>query len=102
MYRGRKGSKEKPEKRIDTIAFAGFSLNGEVLRIQLFGLEPLLGGLFQAGDVSMSGKRDLNPRPPPWQGGALPLSYSRSFFRLSVYRYPNLRAEGLEPPRLGH
>lgn len=27
--------------------------------------------------VQMSGKRDLNPRPPPWQGGALPLSYSR-------------------------
>ena len=27
--------------------------------------------------VSLSGKRDLNPRPPPWQGDALPLSYSR-------------------------
>ena len=26
-----------------------------------------------------SGKRDLNPRHPPWQGGALPLSYSRSY-----------------------
>lgn len=26
-----------------------------------------------------SGKRDLNPRPPPWQGDALPLSYSRVF-----------------------
>ncbi len=26
-----------------------------------------------------SGKRDLNPRPSPWQGDALPLSYSRSF-----------------------
>ena len=24
-----------------------------------------------------SGRRDLNSRPPPWQGGALPLSYSR-------------------------
>ena len=24
-----------------------------------------------------SGKRDSNPRHPPWQGGALPLSYSR-------------------------
>ena len=24
-----------------------------------------------------SGKRDLNSRPPPWQGDALPLSYSR-------------------------
>src|SRR2546428_2546640 len=26
---------------------------------------------------SWSGKRDLNPRPSPWQGDALPLSYSR-------------------------
>src|SRR5258705_8980001 len=25
-----------------------------------------------------SGKRDLNPRPSPWQGDALPLSYSRA------------------------
>ncbi len=25
-----------------------------------------------------SGRRDLNPRPSPWQGDALPLSYSRS------------------------
>ena len=24
-----------------------------------------------------SGKRDSNPRPSPWQGDALPLSYSR-------------------------
>ncbi len=24
-----------------------------------------------------SGRRDLNPRHPPWQGGALPLSYAR-------------------------
>ena len=26
-----------------------------------------------------SGKRGSNPRPPPWQGGALPLSYFRVF-----------------------
>ena len=25
-----------------------------------------------------SGKRDSDPRPPPWQGGALPLSYFRN------------------------
>ena len=25
-----------------------------------------------------SGRRDSNPRPPPWQGGALPLSHFRS------------------------
>ena len=24
-----------------------------------------------------SGRRDLNPRPQPWQGCALPLSYAR-------------------------
>jgi integrase len=28
-------------------------------------------------EASKSGKRDLNPRPSPWQGDALPLSYSR-------------------------
>lgn len=25
-----------------------------------------------------SGRRDLNPRPPPWQGGVLPLNYFRT------------------------
>jgi hypothetical protein len=30
-----------------------------------------------AGGKKMSGKRDSNPRPQPWQGCALPLSYSR-------------------------
>ena len=25
----------------------------------------------------VSGRRDLNPRPPPWQGGVLPLNYFR-------------------------
>ena len=49
----------------------------------------------QADLQVMSGKRDLNPRPPPWQGGALPLSYSRDY-----YRPPGLRAKGLEPPHL--
>jgi hypothetical protein len=27
--------------------------------------------------ISWSGRRDLNSRPSPWQGDALPLSYSR-------------------------
>ncbi len=27
--------------------------------------------------LRISERRDLNPRHPPWQGGALPLSYSR-------------------------
>ena len=26
---------------------------------------------------TQSERRDLNPRPPPWQGDALPLSYFR-------------------------
>jgi hypothetical protein len=29
------------------------------------------------GAATWSGRRDLNPRPSPWQGDALPLSYSR-------------------------
>src|SRR5262249_21256947 len=33
--------------------------------------------LFACG-LGWSGKRGSNPRHPPWQGGALPLSYSRS------------------------
>src|ERR1700677_2714149 len=36
------------------------------------------GNIRQARKVcSWSGRRDLNPRPSPWQGDALPLSYSR-------------------------
>ena len=46
-----------------------------------------------------SGRRDSNPRPPPWQGGALPLSHVRAeasslgagsgaFNRLSERRMP--------------
>ncbi len=31
-----------------------------------------------------SGKRDLNPRPSPWQGDALPLSYSRTVKRRAL------------------
>jgi hypothetical protein len=34
------------------------------------------------GEADWSGRRDLNSRPSPWQGDALPLSYSR-FKRLS-------------------
>ncbi len=32
-----------------------------------------------------SGRRDLNPRPSPWQGDALPLSYSR-LVQVEVYQ----------------
>lgn len=34
-----------------------------------------------------SERRDLNPRPPPWQGDALPLSYFRSLLMNKQYRY---------------
>src|SRR6266446_9485327 len=32
---------------------------------------------FRPGREVWSGRRDLNSRPSPWQGDALPLSYSR-------------------------
>jgi hypothetical protein len=37
----------------------------------------------RALEFFLSERRDLNPRPSPWQGDALPLSYFRSLF------YPN-------------
>ena len=42
-------------------------------------LAPGIEGMFLAGSkaANWSGRRDLNPRPSPWQGDALPLSYSR-------------------------
>ena len=33
---------------------------------------------FQVGQTKWSGRRGSNPRPRPWQGRALPLSYSRT------------------------
>ena len=38
-------------------------------------------GRLAKNGLGWSGKRDLNPRPQPWQGCALPLSYSRSQLR---------------------
>lgn len=48
-----------------------------------------------------SERRELNPRHPPWQGGALPLSYSRVPAAPSgpQFRRPELREKGLEPLR---
>ena len=37
------------------------------------------------GGAEWSGRRDLNSRPSPWQGDALPLSYSR-LTQIRVYR----------------
>ncbi len=34
--------------------------------------------LKRSKEIKWSGRRDLNPRPPPWQGGVLPLNYFRS------------------------
>ena len=34
-----------------------------------------------------SGKRDLNPRPQPWQGCTLPLSYSRTSPTIKITRF---------------
>src|SRR5438105_4527385 len=48
------------------------------------GFEPVMGVLqtpaLPLGHVAgiRSGRRDSNSRPPPWQGGALPLSYFRA------------------------
>ncbi len=39
-----------------------------------------------------SGKGDLNPRPSPWQGDALPLSYSRSFGNFELILVVTLEA----------
>src|SRR5271155_1852527 len=38
-----------------------------------------------------SGRRDLNSRPSPWQGDALPLSYSR-LLQIRVYRADRVRS----------
>ena len=40
-----------------------------------------LAGVSRGGD--WSGRRGSNSRPPPWQGGALPLSYFRPRFEYS-------------------
>ena len=37
-----------------------------------------------------SGRRDSNPRPQPWQGCALPLSYFRRLFKNNWWRDPEL------------
>src|SRR5712691_11751671 len=47
-------------------------------------------------DESWSGKRDSNPRPRPWQGRALPLSYSR--LTVNEHRDSNT-ALGARPPQ---
>jgi hypothetical protein len=35
--------------------------------------------------ILWSGRRDSNPRPPPWQGGVLPLNYFRELAGLAGF-----------------
>lgn len=44
-----------------------------------------------------SGRRDSNPRPQPWQGCALPLSYARAAPTKEAGRYPTRPAERKPP-----
>jgi hypothetical protein len=59
--------------------------------------------------ATKSGRRDSNPRPPPWQGGVLPLNYFRIMAGvagfepthhgvkvrcLTAWLYPNSRRKG--------
>ena len=49
-----------------------------------------------------SGKRDLNPRPSPWQGDALPLSYSRAITvgqRSGILLMQERSCQAINPPR---
>lgn len=45
----------------------------------------------------VSGGRGSNPRPPPWQGGALPLSYHRIKIYIITSEKLFVRPAGLEP-----
>src|SRR3712207_3385463 len=57
---------------------------------------------FPRGPLIWSGKRDLNPRPSPWQGDALPLSYSRIRRCFGFAAAAAVESEGgyTEPPPL--
>ena len=52
------------------------------------------------GGAEWSGRRDLNSRPSPWQGDALPLSYSR-LTQIRVYRAAETGSNRQLPPRNG-
>ncbi len=64
------GKRWREESSKEEIGPAWMSLSFQRIRIML-------------NQYEGSGKRDLNPRPSPWQGDALPLSYSRPFKFLS-------------------
>ncbi len=54
-------------------------------------LEPVLLKITANWYIILSEKRDSNPRPPPWQGDALPLSYFRIMF-MNEYLFPDAGA----------
>ena len=95
-YRPRVTKKASPK----TMPFAWRrhpDLNRGVKVLQTFAL-PLGYGAKQkqCGKYVWSGKRDSNPRHSPWQGDALPLSYSR------IINIPHCMVEaiGIEPMTL--
>src|ERR1700731_4421842 len=51
--------------------------------------------------VSWSGRRGSNPRPRPWQGRALPLSYTRIHDGRAVAGAYDASRRGLQPSRDG-
>ena len=88
--RGPDSNRHAPYGARDFKSLASTSSATPARRIQLkkaaSGIEPLNRGfaglrlttwLRRHIIENLSGRRDLNPRPPPWQGGVLPLNYSR-------------------------
>ena len=85
--------------------FADLSLTTWVPRLGL-GFEPESSHSanhlvdFCRGGAEWSGRRDLNSRPSPWQGDALPLSYSR-LTQIRVYRAAESGSNRQPTPRNG-
>ena len=79
----------------------------KTLRSGKRGVMPLHAGWGEAGVLRRrlniwSGKRDLNPRPSPWQGDALPLSYSRAITvgqRSGILLMQERSCQAINPPR---
>jgi hypothetical protein len=57
-----------PYKNKETESFTNASIHQDSVSLFLHGLMP---------NTKKSARRGSNPRPPPWQGGAPPLSHSR-------------------------
>jgi hypothetical protein len=64
---------------------------GQEILLQRAVMKPVCVWFFEGTPTAAdwSGRRDLNPRPSPWQGDALPLSYSRNYlFSISAGMRP--------------